>query len=193
MTNSDSLDLTSVAMRLADLRRQRGLTMSALADQTGYSVSYISQIERGESIPSLSVLAAVASALDTDLTGFFTEEPEPQVSVTRAGEAVRAQGGSVDGQRPQVYGLLGGLGASEQFSGILHTLPPTEKPLDFQHFGERFLLVLSGELHVVVDEATFDLRAGEYIHYAAPVHHSAHNPVDGSDSEVLWLSCPALL
>lgn len=193
MTNSDPLDLTTVAVRLADLRRQRGLTMSALADRTGYSVSYISQIERGESIPSLSVLAAVASALDTELTGFFEETTEPLVSVTRAGEAVRALGGGGDGKRPHVYGLLGGLGASEQFSGVLHGLPPSEVPLDFQHFGERFVLVLSGSLHVVVDDATFELEAGEYIHYAALVHHSAHNPVEGTDTEVLWLSCPALL
>lgn len=167
--------------------------MSALADQTGYSVSYISQIERGESIPSLSVLAAVASALDTELTQFFEEAAEPVVAVTRAGEAVRALGGGADGQRPHRYGLLGGLGASEQFSGVLHELPASTAPLDFQHFGERFALVLSGELQVVVDNADFQLQAGDYIHYAAPVHHSAHNPVDGADTEVLWLSCPALI
>ncbi len=76
---------------------------------------------------------------------------------------------------------------------MLHELPPSEVPLDFQHFGERFLLVLSGMVHVVIDDATFDLAAGDYIHYAAPVHHSAHNPSDAAAAEVLWLSCPALL
>lgn len=192
MATSEPIDLTSVAARLGDLRRQRGLTMSALAELTGYSVSYISQIERGDAIPSLSVLAAVASVFDTDLTGFFEESPEPEVTITRAGEAIRAVGGG-EGTQRNIYGLLGGLTGSAEFSGVLHEVPPSPDRMDFQHFGERFVLVLSGSLEVVVDGTVFELAEGDYAHYAAAVHHSATNTGEDQPTEVLWMSCPAIL
>src|SRR3954463_9549008 len=59
--------------RLAAHRAQRGLKVSELARRVSVSPSLISQIERGQSRPSVSTLFAMAQALDVPVDAFFRE------------------------------------------------------------------------------------------------------------------------
>lgn len=54
------LDYAGVITRL---RRERGMTREALAEASGVSASYLSEVERGYKRPSTDVLAALAHAL----------------------------------------------------------------------------------------------------------------------------------
>ena len=57
------------------LRSQRiaaGLTLRDLAERTGVSNAYLSQLERGMHEPSLSVLRAISLALDVPLASLLT-------------------------------------------------------------------------------------------------------------------------
>ena len=45
------------------LRKERGLTLKEVAEKTGMSISYISDIERGQSLKSLAAVEKIASAL----------------------------------------------------------------------------------------------------------------------------------
>jgi transcriptional regulator with XRE-family HTH domain len=51
--------------RLRELRRNRNLTLSELADRAGISLTYLSQIERGSRNPTLAIVVRLAQALDT--------------------------------------------------------------------------------------------------------------------------------
>src|SRR5829696_6322505 len=62
--------------RLARLRTERGVKVSALAREVGVSPSLISQIERGQSRPSVSTLFELAQALDVSVDAFFRDEVE---------------------------------------------------------------------------------------------------------------------
>src|SRR3954449_11346435 len=65
--------------RLAAHRARRGLKVSELARRVGVSPSLVSQIERGQSRPSVSTLFAMAQALDVPVDAFFrgAEEAVP--------------------------------------------------------------------------------------------------------------------
>ena len=52
---------------LSAFRRYRGLTLRQLAEATGVTASYISEIERGIKPGSMSALARLANALDTTI------------------------------------------------------------------------------------------------------------------------------
>jgi transcriptional regulator with XRE-family HTH domain len=60
--------------RIRDLRTQRvqRWTQEELADRAGISVSFLSMIERGERIPHVETLAAIATALDVSLSELFS-------------------------------------------------------------------------------------------------------------------------
>ena len=57
--------------RLADLRKEGGLTQEALAEKAGYSVEFISLMERGIHAPSVDGLERLAGALKVDIRDFF--------------------------------------------------------------------------------------------------------------------------
>jgi len=58
--------------RLKEVRIARDLTLKALAEQTGLSVSYLSDIERGRTNPSLGTLGALAVALKMTVMDLLT-------------------------------------------------------------------------------------------------------------------------
>lgn len=66
-----------IGRRLASHRVRRGLRVAELARDVGVTPSLISQIERGQSRPSVSTLFALAQALDIPVDAFFRESPQP--------------------------------------------------------------------------------------------------------------------
>lgn len=66
-----------IGRRLASHRARRGLRVAELARDIGVTPSLISQIERGQSRPSVSTLFALAQALDIPVDAFFRESPQP--------------------------------------------------------------------------------------------------------------------
>ncbi|KAF1070919.1 MAG: HTH-type transcriptional regulator SutR [Variovorax sp.] len=66
-----------IARRVRELRAARGLSLEALAAQSGVSRSMISLIERGESSPTAVVLEKLATGLGTMLAALF-DEPRPR-------------------------------------------------------------------------------------------------------------------
>jgi transcriptional regulator with XRE-family HTH domain len=66
-----------LAIRLHHLRIQKGLFVSELAEQSGLSASYISQIEKGQAIPSCQALDRLAEALDVPLYRLFYDDDPP--------------------------------------------------------------------------------------------------------------------
>src|SRR5688572_17776569 len=79
----------AIGERLAVHRARRGVKVSALAREIGVSPSLISQIERGQSRPSVSTLFALAEALDVPVDAFFRdgdqEPPWPAADAPRLG------------------------------------------------------------------------------------------------------------
>jgi DNA-binding XRE family transcriptional regulator/quercetin dioxygenase-like cupin family protein len=82
----------SIRGRLVERRQQLGMSMSELARTIGVSPSMISQIERGQSLPSVETLFALAAALGATVDTFFSSadadpgRSTPLATVRRAGD-----------------------------------------------------------------------------------------------------------
>jgi transcriptional regulator with XRE-family HTH domain len=78
-----------IAARIKAIRIERGLSLEALADQSGVSRSMISLIERGETSTTAVLLEKLAAALDTTLAGLFaTSTAQPSPVARRAEQSV---------------------------------------------------------------------------------------------------------
>ncbi len=76
-----------VGPRLKSLRRQQRLSLRALAKRTGFSASFLSQVERGETSPSLASLQKIGAALMIELPDLLRPPDRPGTGpVIRAGE-----------------------------------------------------------------------------------------------------------
>ena len=77
---------TRIASRLKAARSDRGLSLDGVAQLSGVSRSMVSQIERGESSPTVATLWNLTQALGMDLAGLLeAEDAAPKIAVIRAG------------------------------------------------------------------------------------------------------------
>lgn len=65
------------------IRKQAGLTQSALAQRVRCERSFISKIENGKANPTQTVLERIAQALEVPVTQLFEPSPSPQNSAAR--------------------------------------------------------------------------------------------------------------
>jgi len=60
-----------IGIRVAEIRKERGLTQAQVAEMVNVATETISRLERGTAIPSLKTLEKISEALDTPLKAFF--------------------------------------------------------------------------------------------------------------------------
>ena len=70
--------------RLRELRKERGLTQEALAEAADLSGNYISELELGQKVPSLTILVCLAQALEVgapELLSNFSQDAVKRMMV----------------------------------------------------------------------------------------------------------------
>lgn len=109
-----------LSWRLRHVRKAAGLSQEALARRAGVSRNFLAQIERGESVPTVSVLRRLAAALGTTVSQLLGEEPPttpatetvpvPLVADRMAAGPPAFVNDHLEGYQPLPVGLLQSLG-----------------------------------------------------------------------------------
>jgi transcriptional regulator with XRE-family HTH domain len=189
-----------IGERLARLRAERGTKVSALAREIGVSPSLISQIERGQSRPSVSTLFAMARALDVPVDAFFRDAPENTVrppQVHPAGAHRRTPPAGVPAGPRHRYLVRREERDVIEIEGGVRWESLTPQPLDeleflelvyephaasgerlYRHPGTEIALVLSGRLDIDVGFEHYELRPGDSIRFPSSMPHRYSNPTD---------------
>jgi transcriptional regulator with XRE-family HTH domain len=183
--------LAEVGTTIRRLRRERGLSLRDVGRATGFSIGFLSLVERGRSSISLTSLHTLATALGVDMRTFFPVPPEP---VTPAHVSRRTGDTRLPIRGAHTYRLLGAAGFDRALEPLLVTIAPGEEgdPRDdYAHDGEEFAYVLSGALVFTVDGVEHRLEAGDSIHYQSTVPHLVRNEAP-RPADVLWILTPRL-
>lgn len=177
--------MQNLGKRVKSLRRERGLTLAQLGQRINLSASYLSQIERGVTMPSLSRLTAIADALDVEVGYFFEDDVSaPGIVRSNQGKKLESESGvmvellaaDLPDRKLQPYCMVCQPGASSKGWSTVHP-------------GEEAGFVLKGRLTVTVGEETFVLEAGDSIHYQTLQPHSWRNEGD-EECVVVWVVSP---
>jgi transcriptional regulator with XRE-family HTH domain len=150
-------------------RRDRGLTLSGVADLTGLNIGYLSQVENDKASPSLETLAALADALDVPIAWFLLD-------TSVAPRLVRAS------ERPKRR-LPRGSGAMSQVDGglardvaIFEGLMPVGHRTGFhEHAGDEHHVILSGRVRFTQGDAVVEAGAGDYVLLDGTLPHDAES------------------
>lgn len=183
--------LSHIGQRLQALRREQGLTLEQLAGDSGFSTGYLSQIENGSAVPSLTALQLIAAELGVDIADFFPDEHRRGTRLVRANERHEFRIEPASGEE---YAVLAGQVNGRAFSALYarHLPGGGGSELPFRHLGEEFGLVLEGTLRVTIESDVYDLGRGDWIHYSSHPSHSAH-VISDEPVEALWLLTPAVI
>lgn len=173
--------MNSIGERLKALRTEQGMTLAELGEKTNLSTSYLSQIERDKTTPSLATLTGVAKTLDVSLRYFFETDSEP-AHVVRA-DQVR-NGPASDSA--VVRTSLAPTGENNKLHAYYVVVEPHSAPEQLEpHPAEELVFVLAGELTISVGDEEYVLGAGDSIHYDALLPHSWSNRGDDA-CQALW-------
>jgi transcriptional regulator with XRE-family HTH domain len=170
----------TVGPRIKALREAGGLSLRDLATRTGVSAPMLSQVERGETSPTLQVAGRIAAGLDLSLSQLLRLDETGSVSIvrrkdtkptnTKAGHKTEVLTSPLPGQRAELS---------------RHTLKPnaaTGDPGDppLHEPGAREIAhVEGGTLTLVIDGERHDLHAGDTVTFDADLPHHFENPGPG--------------
>jgi transcriptional regulator with XRE-family HTH domain len=180
---SETAAVSTVGPRVKALREAEGLSLRELAERSGVSAPMLSQVERGETSPTLQTAARIAAGLQLRLSQLLRLDEDGAVSVVRASE--RRGGGKgghryevltppLPGQRAEISRHTLAAGAATGGPGD----PPMHEP------GAReSAIVERGIVRLLVDGAVHDLAAGDCVTFDADLPHHFENP--GKEEAVL--------
>jgi XRE family transcriptional regulator, regulator of sulfur utilization len=175
---SDPLDPVAIGSRVKALREASDLSLRDLAARSGVSAPMLSQVERGETSPTLTVASRIAAGLDLRLSQLLRLDEGDSVTVVRAGE--RTRGGNK--RRGHGFEVLTSSQPGQRAEISRHTLAPggatgaADDPPMHEPGSRETALVEAGSVVLVCDGQRYVLDAGDCVTFDADLPHHFENP-----------------
>ncbi len=156
-----------------------GYSLRDLAERSGVSAPMLSQVERGETSPTLVVAERIAGGLDLTLSQLLRLDEADGVSIVRARE--RRSGGGRDHRYEVLTPPLPGQRAEVS----LHTLQPgsatagPEDPPMHEPGSRETAVVAEGALRLVCGGVAHELGEGDTVTFDSDLPHHFENPGKG--------------
>jgi transcriptional regulator with XRE-family HTH domain len=172
-----------VGPRIRLLREAAGLSLRDLAERSGVSAPMLSQVERSETSPTLSLAARIASGLDLRLSQLLRLDESGAVTVVTPEDRRR---GGVDGH---AYEVLTPSLPGQRAELSQHVLKPGARtggagdPPMHEPGARETALVERGRVVLRCDGDALDLAAGDCVTFDADLPHFFENP--GPDEAAL--------
>ena len=185
------MDERSIINRIKDYRKRSKLTLQELADVTGFTKSYLSQIENSEKAPPIGTVTKIAEALGVDpvfiLVGEEGQRKSENISLVRKSE--RKEAPRVATQYGYLYETLAHMKTGKAFETYMLTLP-FEKNAIFMHEGEEMVFILEGRANFIYGEENFIMEEGDCVHFNAAVPHTGISIGDKKAKALCIISAP---
>jgi len=168
-----------VGTRVRALREAMGLSLRDLAERSGVSAPMLSQVERGETSPTLAIAARIAAGLELSLSQLLRLDEGGAVTVVRKSDRLSGESDGhtyevltppIPGQRAEVsmHALEAGAATGGPYD------PPMHEP------GAReTAILLEGSLALHCDGEAHQLSEGDSITFDSDLPHHFENPGSG--------------
>ena len=161
------------------------LSLRDLSGRSGVSAPMLSQVERGETSPTLHVATRIAYGLDLRLSQLLRLDEDGAVTVVRADERRHgpdaAVGHSYEILTPPLPGQRAELSRHTLAAGAV-TGGPGDPPMH-EPGSRETALVEAGSLVLVCDGSRYELEAGDSVTFDADLPHRFENP--GNEEAVM--------
>jgi transcriptional regulator with XRE-family HTH domain len=177
-----------IGARVKALRDSAGLSLRELSERSGVSAPMLSQVERGETSPTLTVAARIAAGLELRLSQLLRLDEDGAVTIVRASH--RQRGGSK--RRGHSFEVLTSSQPGQRAELSRHTLAPggatgaPDDPPMHEPGSRETALVERGSVVLVCDGQRYALEEGDCVTFDADLPHHFENPSErDADAEFL--------
>ncbi len=181
-----------IQQKIRELRKERGLTLRLLAEKAGCTQSYISQIETGLTVPSLSMVGRLAAALKINVIDLFSEISNGEETNWHLPRANRKTINYPD--EKVTSQLLVSRISTKKMEPLISVIEPggrSDEAEEMSHPAgtEEFVLVLQGEIDFKINGKDIHLCEGDTLDFDGILPHCwANNGL--KTAEVLFVFSP---
>ncbi len=163
-----SSKMVPVGKKIKKIRTDKKMTLDRIANETGYAIDYLKEVEAGKIMPPVGVLLQLARALEID-SGFFLREQEASLK-----DRVRQYTKRTDNY---AYETLTPGAENKHLKAFRVTIDPRQdhQGVGYCHEGEEFNYVLSGKIEVTVGDHVNILHTGDSLHFNSSIRHQLKN------------------
>jgi transcriptional regulator with XRE-family HTH domain len=183
--STQSCAAATLGSRVKALREAMDLSLRDLADRSGVSAPMLSQVERGETSPTLQVAERIATGLELRLSQLLRLDEDGAVTVVRRQDRRKGPAGAkghryeilsppLPGQRAELSRHALAVGAC--------TGGPGDEPIH-EPGSRETAMVEHGSAVLICDGTTYELATGDTVTFDADLHHHFENR--GSEEAVL--------
>ncbi len=167
-------DIMKLGSKIHEIRVKEGLTIRELAEITGLSIGFISNLERDQTSPTISNLQLICKALKINLLDLMREVSEEQKVVVTRKEERKELYSNKTGVK---YETLNKFDKANALSIIM------DKKTDFgesewKHDSDEIGIIIEGEFELVVDDVVYHLKEGDTVFISKYAGHNYRNPID---------------
>ncbi len=160
-----------IGKKIKKARTSKKFSLDRVANETGFSIEYLKELEGGKSIPPVGALLQIARALEID-SGSLLREPESKME-----SRIKAQTKRTDNY---AYTTLTPGAENKHLKAfrVMIEAQQDHKGVDYHHEGEEFVYVLAGKVEVAVGEHVNTLQQGESLHFNSGIRHKLKSVSD---------------
>ena len=157
-----------VGKRIRALRKNRGISLQQMANDTGMSYSYLSGLENGKHSVSITNLQRVANFFNVDMV-YFLQPGGPVPRLLRKNDLLRNNSGVED----IYYRVMTPPESSHLQISYIQMPPnaPTERRIHKHGRGQELVMVMDGAVVVMVEGERYTVERGDSLLFEADVEH----------------------
>lgn len=174
-----------IGKKIKILRQEKNLTQDELALRCELSKSFISQLERDLTSPSISTLMDILESLGVTLREFFSDDEDEKI-VFGPDDYFEAEDEEMG---YKVEWIIPNAQKNEMEPIMLTLMPGGTYKEENAHEGEEFGYVLAGNILLQIGSKKYRVHKGESFCYKPGNTHCISNP-GKTTAKIIWVSSP---
>ncbi|MCP4747370.1 MAG: helix-turn-helix domain-containing protein [Desulfobacteraceae bacterium] len=166
-----------IGKKVKSIRTQKKMTLDQIANDTGCSIDYLKKIESCKEMPPVGTLLRIARALHIDSGDLLKESQETlqqrAQSYTKRTKNYAYTTLTPGAENKHLKAFRVNIKAGQEHEGV-----------GYQHEGEEFIYVLTGQVEVAIGEHINALQTNGCLHFNSAIVHNIRN-VGDSDAELV--------
>jgi len=154
----------SIGGKIRKVRVEKNIPLERVANETGFAIDYLKEVEAGNAIPPVGAILQIARALEIDSSSLL-RETESTLEKRITAHTKRTENYAYTTLTP---------GAENKHLKAFRVVIEAQqehKGVGYRHEGEEFDYVLAGKVQVTVGDHENTLSAGDSLHFNSGIPH----------------------
>ncbi len=160
-----------IGRKIKRVRDAKSIPLERIANETGFSIAYLREVEAGKTMPPVGAILQIARALEIDSAALLRE------TETAMERRIRAHTQRTENY---AYTTLTPGAENKHLKAFRVVIKPNQehKGVGYHHEGEEFDYVLAGKVQVMVGDHVNTLGPGESLHFNSGIPHKLRSISD---------------